>query len=210
MAPHPSPKILAAGLGAALALLSSAVPAAAQPDLVPLLNTPMNASVGMQNIGTSDAGPSHLTINCNEFGQADGGCPDAPGMGAYVDPAFPNRLVIDVPALAPNESFSHDLGFWNAIPWTPGTYVFDAQADAGQDIAESNEANNATQSSHTQQAAVGVAPPPPLPLATRPAPAKLDSATIFQLRKQRTAERPQRPAPRLPEAPRRTPLAPAK
>ena len=105
----------------AAALAGAAGQAAAQPNLSPLLNAPMNASVGVQNTGTTAAGPSHLTINCTKFGKADGGCPDAPGMGAYVDPAFPNRVVIDVPALEPGENFNHDLSFWAAIPWTPGT-----------------------------------------------------------------------------------------
>lgn len=149
-----------------------AAQAAAQPNLSPVLNAPMNASVGVQNTGTTAAGPSHLTINCTRFGKTDGGCPDAPGMAAYVDPAFPNRVVIDVPALEPGESFNHNLSFWAAIPWTPGTYVFDAVADAGNDVAESNEGNNASQSSYTELPAVGVAPPAPLPLTAGQVPAR--------------------------------------
>ena len=153
--------VAAAALAAGLALPASA---SAQPDLVPQLNFPMNASVGVQNQGTTASGPSHLIINCTAFGQADGGCPDAPGMAAYVDPAFPNRAVIDVPALEPSESFNHDLTFWDSIPWVPGTFVFDAEVDPGNEVAESNEANNTTQSSYTELPAVGVAPPAPLPL----------------------------------------------
>ncbi len=204
--------LAAAGLCTAVSLTAGAGQAFAQPDLVPQLNFPMNAAVGVQNNGTTAAGPSHLTINCTKFGQADGGCPDTPGMGAYVDPAFPNRAVIDVPALEPGESFSHDLTFWNAIPWTPGTYVFDAEVDAGSDVAESNEANNTAQSSYTELPAVGVAPPAPLPLTAQPAarpvrPSPLDSTNIFQLRKQRSAiepkARPQRLGPRQPEEPKR-------
>jgi hypothetical protein len=205
--------IAAAGLCTAVSLTAGAGQALAQPDLVPQLNFPMNATVGVQNSGTTAAGPSHLTINCTKFGQADGGCPEAPGMGAYVDPAFPNRAVIDVPALEPGESFSHDLSFWNAIPWTPGTYVFDAEVDAGGDVAESDETNNTAQSSHTELPAVGVAPPAPLPLTAQPAaarpvrPSQLDSTNIFQLRKQHSAVapkvRPQRLAPRQPDEPKR-------
>jgi hypothetical protein len=212
LSPRPHSRRLAgtAGLSAALstALALAAGTAAAQPNLVPLLSNPMNASVGVQNTGDSAAGPSHLTINCTEFGQADGGCPDTPGLAAYADPAYPNRAVIAVPALEPGESFNHDLAFWAAIPWTPGTYVFDAVADAGNAVAESNEANNTTQSSYTEQADAGVAPPQPLPLAARPLPPKplppkLSSSNIFMPKPARTATvRPQQPA-----APQR--LAPA-
>lgn len=163
--------LIAATLSAA-ALSAAAGKAAAQPNLAPLLNAPMNASVAVQNTGTTASGPSHLTINCTKFGKADGGCPDAPGMAAYIDPAFPNRVVIDVPALQPGESFGHDLSFWNSIAWTPGTYVFDAVADAGNAVAESDEGNNASQSSYTELPAVGVAPPSPLPLTAGAVPAR--------------------------------------
>lgn len=199
--PHLARSSIGLGLAAALALAVGA--AAAQPNLMPVLSYPMNASVGVQNTGDSAAGPSHLTINCTKFGKADGGCPETPGLAAYADPAYPNRVVIEVPALEPGESFNHDLAFWAAIPWTPGTYVFDARADAGSAVAESNEANNATQSSYTEQADAGVAPPQPLPLASgpvsRPLPPKLTSGNIFQ----RKLERPQPVAPAQPDEPRR-------
>ncbi|MEQ8355068.1 MAG: CARDB domain-containing protein [Kiloniellaceae bacterium] len=192
-------------LAAASVIAAAAAPgsAAAHPDLVPLLNNPMNAAVGVQNTGTTAAGASHLTINCTAFGQVDGGCPDAPGMAAYVDPAYPNRAVIDVPALEPGESFNHDLSFWNAIPWVPGTFIFDAEVDPGNEVAELNEADNTTQSSYTEQPGIGVAPPAPLPFAAQPAsppppgpqPSKLDSRNIFQLKASRsTTTPPQRPA----------------
>jgi len=161
--------LAAAGL-AAIALTSTAASqAAAQPDLVPMLSVPMNAGVGVQNIGNSAAGPSHLTLNCTKSGQSEGGCANTPGMAAYENPAYPDRVVIDVPALAPGEIFTHDLAFWNDINWPAGTYLFDLVADAGAVVAESGEANNSTQSSHTQLPMVGVAPPAPLPLtATLP------------------------------------------
>lgn len=214
--------LTAAGLAAALALPAGA---SAQPDLVPQLNFPMNATVGVQNQGATASGPSHLIINCTAFGQADGGCPDAPGMAAYVDPAFPDRAVIDVPALEPNESFSHDLTFWDSIPWVPGTFVFDAEVDADNVVAESNEANNATQSSYTELPAVGVAPPAPLPLTARPAtskpvrplPGKLTSRNIFQLKQRRAVEikpslpaGPQLQAPQQPAEPPRIPRRPTR
>jgi hypothetical protein len=212
MAPRRRFGLLAAA-SLSLASFAAAGSAAAQPDLVPLLNNPMNATVGVQNVGTSAAAASHLTINCTKFGKADGGCPDAPGMGAYVDPAFPNRVVIDVPALSPGETFNHDLTFWNAIPWVPGTFVFDAEVDAGHDIAESNEGNNTTQSSYTQQPGVGVAPPAPLPLKAKAPtaepvrPLRLDSSNIFEKKRTRSKPTlpagPQRLAPNQPDAPAR-------
>src|SRR3546814_12048950 len=100
----------------------------------------MSASVGVQNTGASAAGPSQLTINCTSFGQPNGGCPDAPGLAAYADPAYPNRVVVEVPALPPGQSFNHNLAFWPATPWPPGTSVFDARADAGNAAAERRRA----------------------------------------------------------------------
>src|SRR5690606_28971040 len=145
---------------------------AAQPNLVPLLGSPMGAGVGVHNTGDSAAGPSHLTINCTRLGNGDGGCPDIPGLAAYADPAFPNRVVIEVPALEPGEAFNHDLAFWGDIVWTPGTYRFAARADAGNAAAESTEADNALQTSYAQLPSVAVAPRQPLPLAARPAPSR--------------------------------------
>ena len=189
----------AACAGLAFTLGLAAGSAAAQPNLVPVLSSPMGPGVGVQNTGDSAAGPSHLTINCTKLGKADGGCPDTPGLAAYADPAYPNRVVIEVPALEPGESFNHVLAFWGDISWTPGTYLFAARADAGNAVVESNEGNNSSQSSYTQLPSVPVAPALPLPLAARPLPAepvkpKLTSANIFQQKQ----ERPQR-------LPRRTP-----
>lgn len=203
MAKRRSLRLLAAA-GLTAAISTAAGQALAQPDLIPQLSNPMNASVGVQNIGTTAAPASHLTINCTKFGQVDGGCPEAPGMGAYVDPAFPNRVVVDVPALAPGESFSHDLAFWNALPWTPGTYVFDAEVDAGNVVAETNETNNATQSSYTQLPAVGVAPPAPLPLKAKTAKPPRPNPVVRRAALQpRKPAAPQRLAPEQPKEPKR-------
>lgn len=182
-----------AGLGLVLALAAGT--AAAQPNLVPLLGSPMGAGVGVQNTGDSAAGPSHLTINCTKLGKADGGCPDTPGLAAYAEPAYPNRVVIEVPALEPGEAFNHDLAFWDDIVWTPGTYLFAARADAGNAVAESNEADNALQTSYTQLPSVAVAPQQPLPLAARPAQPvkpKLTSTNIFQQKQERPQHEPRR------------------
>ncbi len=161
--------LFAAGFTAVLLAGITAGQAEAQPDLVPILSNPMSASVGVRNQGDTAAGPSHLTINCTKFGKLDGGCPDIPGLAAYADPAFPNKVVIEVPALEPNEIFNHDLAFWDDIDWPVGTYVFEAEADAGGVIAESNEANNDLQSSYTQLPKPGIAQPDPLHLKAKPA-----------------------------------------
>ena len=50
MAPRRRFGLLAAA-SLSLASLAAAGSAAAQPDLVPLLNNPMNATVGVQNVG---------------------------------------------------------------------------------------------------------------------------------------------------------------
>lgn len=184
-----------AAIGLTAAGLFAAGSAAAQPDLVPLLSSPMGASVGVQNTGDSAAAPSHLTINCTRLGKADGGCPDIPGLAAYADPAYPNRAVIEVPALEPGESFNHVLAFWGDIPWTPGTFIFAARADAGSVVAESNEANNSLQTSYTVLPSVAVAPQQPLPLAARPAQPvkpKLTSTNIFQQKQERPQHEPRR------------------
>ncbi|HMA15937.1 MAG: CARDB domain-containing protein [Bacteroidota bacterium] len=187
-------RLAAIGLAAGLFAAGSAH---AQADLVPLLSSPMGAGVGVQNTGDSAAEPSHLTINCTRLGKGDGGCPDIPGLAAYADPAFPNRVVIEVPALEPGETFNHVLAFWGDIPWTPGTFIFAARADAGSVVAESNEANNALQTSHTVLPSVAVAPQQPLPLAARPAPSrpvqpKLTSTNIFQQKQERPQHEPRR------------------
>lgn len=120
-----------------------------KPDLVPELPNPMNGNVTVKNIGTGAAGASKFVLKCNKVGNVGGGgCADIPPAlaAAYVDAAFPNSVVVNVPALAPGASFNHALGFWGALVWTKGKYQFNALADGGAVVAESNEANNATNS----------------------------------------------------------------
>src|SRR5688572_7840907 len=67
---------------------------------------------------------------------------EAPGMAAYENAAYPNRLVIPVPGLAAGKVFSHALPFWKGLDWQPGNYNFVLEADAGKTVAETNEGNN--------------------------------------------------------------------
>ncbi|HKQ30303.1 MAG TPA: CARDB domain-containing protein [Burkholderiales bacterium] len=119
-----------------------------KPDLVPLLPSPMNGNVAVKNIGAGNAGPSKLALKCHKVGHVGGGggCADIPpAMAApYIDAAFPDHVVVNVPALAPGASFNHALAFWGSLVWMKGKYEFKAIADAGAVVAESNEANNVT------------------------------------------------------------------
>lgn len=122
-----------------------------KPDLVPLLTSPMSGKVEVKNIGTAGAPASKLAINCFKLGHVGGGggCPDAPGIAAYSDPALPDQVVVNVPALAPGASHVHNLSFWPALVFTSGTYQFKASADAINTVAESNEGNNVAVGSKT-------------------------------------------------------------
>jgi hypothetical protein len=125
-------------------------PGQAKPDLVPVLSSPMNGTVSVKNIGTGAAGASKLVLKCVKLGNTGGGggCADIPPALAapYIDAAFPNSVVVNVPALAPGASYNHALSFWGALVWPKGKYQFNAAADAGAVVAETNEANNAASS----------------------------------------------------------------
>lgn len=124
-----------------------------KPDLVPHLANPMNGTVVVKNIGTGPAGPSKLTLDCHKEGHVGGGggCVDPPATlaAAYHDPAFPDKVTVSIPALAPGASYSHTLTFWGVLKWPSGKYDFTGVADAANTVAESNEANNTTTSTLT-------------------------------------------------------------
>ncbi len=117
-----------------------------KPDLIPLISNPMNGVVVVKNIGTGPAGPSKLTLDCHKVGHVGGGggCVDPPASLAavYHDPAFPDKVTVAIPALAPGASYSHTLSFWSVLKWPSGKYNFTGVADAANTVAESNEANN--------------------------------------------------------------------
>ncbi|MEZ6022624.1 MAG: CARDB domain-containing protein [Hyphomonadaceae bacterium] len=63
-------------------------------------------------------------------------------LGAYIDPAYPNRLVVQVPPSSRATSTVHNLTFWNAIAWPTGSYQFDYVVDPANAVGETNEGNN--------------------------------------------------------------------
>jgi hypothetical protein len=114
------------------------------PDLQPIPSRITHGVVSVRNTGTAPSAPSVVTVNCHLPGQ-NGGCPEIPAaaMAAYTDAAFPNKLVVQVPAIQPGHVYNHNLSFWNGYNMPSGAYVFEFVADASATNNESNEANNA-------------------------------------------------------------------
>lgn len=134
-------------------LVAMATPAAAAPDLVPILTAPQNGAFGVRNAGTTAAGPTLLLVGCNTTGSGPI-CPIVPPdlRATYSHPAFPyHALVIRVPALQPGERFDHQVLFWNQRCWPAGTYRIPVQADGADSESENDEANNHDQSTFVSQ-----------------------------------------------------------
>ncbi len=112
-------------------------------DLHPIPSRIEHGVVSVRNIGTAASLPSIVTVNCHVPGQ-EGGCVDVPErlLAGYTNPAYPNRLVVQVPAIQPGHVYNHTLSFWDNIAWPAGAYQFDFVVDAGAANNESNEANN--------------------------------------------------------------------
>ncbi len=131
-------------IAAFLSFATAATAASAAPDLVPIPSRLAHGVVSVRNAGDALAGPSVVTINCHKPGMA-GGCVDIPAafVANYTNPAYPNRLVVNVPRLPRGRVFNHTLPFWGAMVWPPGTYNFDFVVDAGGAVAEgAGEGNN--------------------------------------------------------------------
>ena len=133
------------GIAAFFSFASIASTASAGPDLVPIPSRLAHGVVSVRNAGDAVAGPSVVTINCHKPGMA-GGCVDIPAAFApnYTNPAYPNRLVVNVPRLLRGHVFNHTLPFWAAMVWPSGTYNFDFVVDAGGTVPEGvvGEGNN--------------------------------------------------------------------
>jgi hypothetical protein len=110
------------------------------PDLVPVPNRILNGVASVRNAGNAAAPPSLLTVQCQK--QGGGACAQSPGMAAYENPAYPNRLVINVPAIPGGGVHNHTLRFWRDLAWLPGSYNFVLEADAAKTVMETNEGNN--------------------------------------------------------------------
>ena len=134
---------------AAASLIALSLPAsAAAPDLVSDFNT-ATGTVTVKNIGDAPAGASVVTLKCQRrvppVVGGGGGCPEIPRtfIPNYTNPAFPNTVAVNVGALAPGAVFNHTLPFYAGLAFVAGnTYSFTTKADAGNTVAESNEANN--------------------------------------------------------------------
>lgn len=161
--------LAATALTTGLTALSGAALAAA--DLVPeVANLAANGHIGATNQGDEASGPAVITIVCSKMG--GGGCADAPGLAAYANPAYPNAVTVNLPGLAPNESFDHALAFWDELDWDAGTYTLAEVVDPGNDVDEDNEVNNSASVMKTVLAsAVGTTVPKgPDTLTQKPAP----------------------------------------
>mgnify|MGYP001818729158 CR=1 FL=1 len=139
----PSPKLARTATSAAIlfALAANMVFAAGQPDLVPGFNTKTGV-VTVKNSSNAPSGKSVATIGCATAVPA--GCPEpAPAaIAPYENPAFPNVASVKIGPIAPSKKKSHSLSFYKDLVWAPGTYWLTVCADAGNDVAESNERNN--------------------------------------------------------------------
>jgi hypothetical protein len=136
------------GLGAATAQAQpSRGPArivAPSPDLTPIASRISHGVVSVRNVGAAASTPSVVTVNCHRPGQ-EGGCVDIPAayIAQYTSALYPNRLVVQVPAIQPGHVYNHNLPFWGEMDWPSGEqFQFDYVADAGATNAESNEGNN--------------------------------------------------------------------
>ena len=121
----------------------SPVITAKAPNLVPIPSRMQKGTVSVRNTGSAAAGPFKVTVDCNVMGGV-GGCADPSERAAapYEDPAFPNKLTVSVPGLAPGHVFNHKIAFWDSLVWAAGNYEFTVVADAGGAVAETNEGDN--------------------------------------------------------------------
>jgi len=113
-------------------------------DLFPIPSRIANGVVSVRNTGTSASLPTLVTVNCHRPGQ-NGGCVDIPAayLPQYTDAAYPNRLVVQVPAIQPGHVYNHNLPFWAEMDWPSGEeFQFDYVVDPANTNNETNEANN--------------------------------------------------------------------
>lgn len=112
-------------------------------DLRPIPSRIEHGVVAVRNTGTATSVASIATVSCHLPNQ-EGGCPEIPAaaLAAYTDAAYPNRLVVNVPAIQAGHVHNHYLTFWDELHWPSGSYIFEFVTDASATNNESNEANN--------------------------------------------------------------------
>jgi len=138
MTAQPTPQVQAAPPAASGRLTARTI------DLQPIPSRISHGVVSVRNTGTAASVPSVITVNCHRPGQA-GGCVDIPPayVAQYTNAAYPNRLVVNVPAIQPGHVYNHNLPFWDEMDWPSGQeFMFEFVADAGATNNETNEANN--------------------------------------------------------------------
>lgn len=121
-----------------------------EPDLVPVLNNPMDGTLIVRNDGLAAASPTRLRLRCFYDFRGSGinpMCPEIPRRFAPEyswDPSSPYReyMFLNVPALAPGATYRIALPFWRFVRWLSGNYQFTAVADFDRVVLESNEGNN--------------------------------------------------------------------
>lgn len=112
------------------------------PNLVPIASRMTKGTVSVRNTGTVAAGPFKVTVECKNLAKGECAEPPEPAVDEYEDPAFPNKLTVTAPGLAPGQVFNHKISFWDGLVWPTGNYEFTVVADAGGAVAETNEGDN--------------------------------------------------------------------
>ena len=118
-----------------------------KPDLLPILHMPMSSEIQVKNIGNGPARPSKLALDCVTIIATPllRNCPDLPFFvgSVYFDQTVPINATIEVPALAPGETFTRKIPFWDLSNWPRGKYEFTATVDAAaHELSEGNCKNN--------------------------------------------------------------------
>jgi subtilase family serine protease len=113
------------------------------PDLRPIESRMLTGTVSIKNFGLGPSAASVATVVCQKVGARNGGhCPDPGRIPEFENGAYPNAVVVNVPALAAGQVYSLKLPFWDALVWSSGSYNLTVTADAGATVAETNEGNN--------------------------------------------------------------------
>src|SRR6185436_17799649 len=115
-------KRMAAITAATLALVAAASVAADSapggitgplPDLRPIESRMLTGTVWIKNFGPGPSAASVATVDCQKVGARPGGhCPDPGRIPEFENGAYPNAVVVNVPALAAGHVYSLKLPFW--------------------------------------------------------------------------------------------------
>ncbi len=120
--------------------LAQGDPTAPPPDLVPIASRMLEGTVAVRNAGSTIAGASIATIVCSTI---DGGvCAQSMMMTRFANPAYPDAIVVAMPAIAAGDVYNYRLPFWDTLVWPDGEFRLTVRADASRSIAESDEGNN--------------------------------------------------------------------